>query len=95
MDKYDLLLLDIVHNYKENGLKMNISLSQMEKLFWQRIESDDQLNLGQARIGERITRLYLDDMIENKGGYCLTKKGRMSLMEQDVQSRVKATSGQS
>lgn len=87
MDKYDLLLLDIVHNYKENGLKMNISLNQMEKIFWNRIESEENLTLSQARIGERITRLYLDDMLENKGGYCLTKKGRMSLMERVLQTR--------
>lgn len=79
MDKYDLLLLDIVHNYQENGLKMNISLNQMEKNFWKRIEAENHLSLSQARIGERITRLYLDDMIENKGGYCLTKKGRLAL----------------
>ena len=87
MDKYDLLLLDIVHNYKENGLKMNISLNQMEKMFWNRIESEENLTLSQARIGERITRLYLDDMLENKGGYCLTKKGRMSLTEKALQTR--------
>jgi hypothetical protein len=81
MDKYDLLLLDIIHNYKENGLRMNIGLHQMEKLFWKRIESHDSLTLSQARIGERITRLYLDSMVENKGGYCLTKKGRSQLAE--------------
>lgn len=86
MDKYDFLLLDIVHNYKENGLKMNISLSQMEKMFWRRIESEDHLNLSQARIGERITRLYLGNMIENKGGYCLTKKGREALVGESVQN---------
>lgn len=79
MDKYDLLLLDVIHNYQENGLKLNISLSLMEKNFWKRIESESSLNLSQARIGERITRLYLADMIENKGGYCLTKKGRSAL----------------
>lgn len=81
MDKYDCLLLDIIHNYKENGLKMNISLSQMEKLFWKRIEEDPSLHLNQARIGERITRLYLKNIIENKGGYCLTKKGRTTFKE--------------
>ena len=35
--------------------------------------------MGQARIGERITRLYLDGMIQNKNGYMLTKKGREAL----------------
>lgn len=84
MDKYDLLLLDIIHNYKENGLKMNIRLNQMEKLFWKRIENTDTLTLNQARIGERITKLYLDHVVENKGGYCLTKKGRTILEEDTV-----------
>jgi len=84
MDKYDILLLDIVHNYKENGLKMNISLSQMEKNFWKRIESEESLSLSQARIGERITRLYLENLVENKGGYCLTKKGRVALLRDSV-----------
>lgn len=84
MDKYDILLLDIVHNYKENGLKMNISLSQMEKNFWKRIESEESLSLSQARIGERITRLYLENLVENKGGYCLTKKGRVALLGDTV-----------
>jgi len=84
MDKYDILLLDIVHNYKENGLKMNISLSQMEENFWKRIESEESLSLSQARIGERITRLYLENLVENKGGYCLTKKGRVTLLGDTV-----------
>jgi len=79
MDKYDLLLLEIVHNYKENGLRMNVSLSQLEKLFWKRIESEHSLSINQARIGERITKLYLAKYIENKGGYYVTKKGRTQL----------------
>lgn len=79
MDKYDFLLLDIVHNYKENGLKMNIGLNQLEKLFWKRIETHQSLSIGQARIGERITKLYLEKLIENKGGYYVTKKGRAQI----------------
>lgn len=89
MDRYDFLLLDIIHNYKENGLKMNVSLSQMEKLFWKRIESHDALTLSQARVGERITRLYLESLIENRGGYCLTKRGRSVLAEEGVQESVR------
>ena len=34
---------------------------------------------GKARIGERITNLYLDGLIQNKDGYALTKKGREQL----------------
>lgn len=88
MDKYDKLLLDIVHNYTENGLKMNIGLSAMEKTFWKKIESEDHLSLSQARIGERITRLYLENLIENKGGYCLTKKGRTALVGDSIHQSI-------
>ncbi|TVR41570.1 MAG: hypothetical protein EA392_01390 [Cryomorphaceae bacterium] len=83
MDKYDLLLLDIISDHRENGLKMNIGLSQLERTFWKRIESTSNLSINQARIGERITRLYLENLIENKGGYCLTRKGRSFLAEQE------------
>ena len=85
MDKYDLLLLDIVNSYKEHGLKMNINLSQLEKVFWKRIETHQSLSIGQARIGERITKLYLDKMIENKGGYYVTKRGKVKLEELNMQ----------
>lgn len=83
MDKYDILLLRIINDYKENGLRMNISLSQMEHLFWKRIEKEENLSLNQARIGERITRLYIENLIENKSGYCVTRKGRTMLEGQE------------
>ena len=46
---------------------------------WKRIEEDTDLHVGKARIGERITNLYLDGLIQNKDGYALTKKGREQL----------------
>lgn len=78
MDKYDYLILDIVQNFKENNREL-IRLAILEKTFWKRIENDINLSVGQAKIGERITNLYLDGMIQNKGGYMLTKRGREEL----------------
>lgn len=83
MDKYDYLILDIIQNYKENNREL-IRLAILEKTFWKRIENDVNLSVGQAKIGERITNLYLDGMIQNKGGYMLTKKGREELSCQFV-----------
>lgn len=83
MDKYDYLILDIIQNYKENNREL-IRLAVLEKTFWKRIENDVNLSVGQAKIGERITNLYLDGMIQNKGGYMLTKKGREELSCQFV-----------
>ena len=78
MDKHDLMILDIVQQHKKE-LQEHIRLSALERNFWKRIEGDVTLSVGQARIGERITRLYLDGMIQNKSGYMLTKKGREAL----------------
>ena len=78
MDKHDLMILDIVQQHKKE-MQEHIRLSALERNFWKRIEGDVTLSVGQARIGERITRLYLDGMIQNKNGYMLTKKGREAL----------------
>ena len=78
MDKYDYLLLDIIHAYKKNHHEL-IRLGVIEQTFWKRIENDVTLSVGKAKIGERITKLYLDGLIQNKGGYTLTKKGREEL----------------
>ena len=78
MDKHDLMILDIVQQHKKEMHEL-IRLSTLERNFWKRIEGDVTLSVGQARIGERITRLYLDGMIQNKNGYMLTKKGREAL----------------
>lgn len=81
MDMYDYLILDIVQTFKRT-YKRSISLKELEKEFWTRIEGDVALNIGQARIGERITNLYLGGMILNKSGYYLTKKGKNELVAQ-------------
>ena len=78
MDKYDFLIMDIIQSHKESHHQL-IKLSTIEQTFWKRIESDVALSVGQAKIGERITRLYLEGLIQNKGGYTLTKKGREEL----------------
>lgn len=78
MDKHDLMILDIVQQHKKE-MQEHIRLASLERNFWKRIEGDVTLSVGQARIGERITRLYLDGMIQNKNGYMLTKKGREAL----------------
>ena len=78
MDKYDFMVLDIVHTYKQEQ-QAHIRLAVLERNFWKRIEADTDLSVGQARIGERITNLYLDGMVQNKNGYALTKKGREQL----------------
>ena len=78
MDKYDFMVLDIVQTYKQEQ-QAHIRLAVLERNFWKRIEADTDLSVGQARIGERITNLYLDGMVQNKNGYALTKKGREQL----------------
>lgn len=78
MDKYDFMVLDIVHSHKQEQ-QAHIRLAVLERNFWKRIEADTDLSVGQARIGERITNLYLDGMVQNKNGYALTKKGREQL----------------
>ena len=78
MDKYDFMILDIIQNFKLEN-QNHIRLSVLERNFWKRIEGDTDLHVGQARIGERITNLYLDGLIQNKDGYTLTKKGREQL----------------
>jgi len=78
MDKYDLMILDIIQSHKMDN-QSHIRLSVLERNFWKCIEADTDLHVGQARIGERITNLYLDGLIQNKDGYTLTKKGREQL----------------
>lgn len=80
MDKYDNLILEIIQDHKKKAAdKSKIRLRNLESTFWKRVESEDDLNLGQGRVGERITNLYLQGLIENKDGYGLTRKGRTKL----------------
>ena len=78
LDKYDHMILDIVAHYKREN-NDHIRLAVLERNFWKRIESDRELSVGQARVGERITNLYLDGMLQNRNGYTLTRKGREEL----------------
>jgi len=80
MDRYDNLILEIIQKHREeSATREKIRLRNLERNFWKQIESDSDLTLGQGRIGERITNLYLDGMIENKDGYVLTRKGKLQL----------------
>ncbi len=78
MDKFDHMILDIIQSYKKQ-FQSHIKLSLLEEQFWKRIEQEETLSIGKARIGERITKLYLEAYIQNKEGYMLTKKGREQL----------------
>lgn len=75
MDKYDYMILDVIQTYKQQHGRF-IRLTDIEKDFWKRIEDDHSLSIGQARIGERVANLYVQDLIQNKNGYMLTRKGR-------------------
>lgn len=81
MDKYDYLILDIIQEHKQVHHD-SISLANLEHFFWKRIEHDDSLSIGDARVGERITNLFLKGMIQIKDGYSLTKKGREEISYQ-------------
>ena len=80
MDRYDSLILEIIQKYKqESPERKKIRLRKLEKMFWEEVESDSELSIGQGRVGERITKLYVNGLIENKDGYGLTRKGRVQL----------------
>jgi hypothetical protein len=78
MDKYDYMILDVIHTYKQQHGTL-IRLGEIEVLFWKRIESESSISLSQAHVGERLARLYVTDHIQNKHGYSLTRKGREAL----------------
>ena len=78
MGKYDYMIVDVIQTYQQKR-QQSIRLAVLERNFWKRIEADTDLSVGQARIGERITNLYLGGMLQNKNGYTLTKKGREQL----------------
>ena len=86
LDKYDHMILDIIHMHKVEN-QCHIRLAVLERNFWKRIEEDTDLHVGKARIGERITNLYLDGLIQNKDGYALTKKGREQLALAPLEAR--------
>ncbi len=80
MDRYDSLILEIIHQHKTQSVEREkIKLRSLERTFWKQIESDKELSVGQGRVGERITSLYVNGFIENKDGYVLTRKGKVQL----------------
>lgn len=80
MDRYDRLILEIIQQFKEqNEMRERIRLRNLERKFWKEIERDKSMTVGQGKIGERITHLYLEGLIENKSGYTLTRKGKLHL----------------
>lgn len=86
MDRYDNLILEIIQKHKDESTdREKIRLRSLEKVYWNQIENNGELSIGQGRIGERITNLYLNGMIENKNGYGLTRKGRVQLSVAELQ----------
>lgn len=85
LDKYDFVILDIIHSYKKNNRNELIKLTQLETAFWSRIEQDDAQTTRSAHIGERIAALYLEGYIMSKPnlGYRLTKRGKEELSYQE------------
>lgn len=82
LDKYDYVILDIIHTYKKEHKSELIKLNGIERIFWTRIENDTSRDITETQLGERIANLYLDDYICNRNGYALTKKGRSELIYQ-------------
>lgn len=80
MDKYDSLILEIIHSHSvDNKGKGRMRLRNLETAFWKQIESDRELTMRHGRVGERITRLFMAGFIDIKNGYGLTGKGRRRL----------------
>lgn len=80
MDRYDSLILEIIYNHQTSQPKNDlIDLRSLEKLFFERISSDQRFLPGQCHVGAKITNLYVDGLIENKSGYKLTRKGKNEL----------------
>ena len=79
LDKYDYVLLDVIHTQKKENRNELIRLHAIERLFWSRLEGDDSQQLSETQVGERITKLYLSGYIQTRNGYGLTKKGREEL----------------
>jgi hypothetical protein len=85
IDRYDFVILDIIHNFKKNNKNQLIKLAQLEANFWVKIERDAASKIQSAQIGERISKLYLEGLIFNKSnmGYTLTKKGKEVLVSSE------------
>jgi len=86
MDRYDYVILDIIHSFKKNNRNQLIRLNQLEANFWTRIQRDESRHTQSAQLGDRIAALYLRGYIVNRSGsgYTLTKKGREELSCQAI-----------
>ena len=71
------MILDIIHMHKVEN-QCHIRLACLGATSGSALKKT-RISMGKARIGERITNLYLDGLIQNKDGYALTKKGREQL----------------
>ncbi|MEY3398866.1 MAG: hypothetical protein RL220_1460 [Bacteroidota bacterium] len=78
-DKFDFVLMDIIHYHKKNSKGTHIRLSDLESTFWTRIQHDVSNHQSSLNLGERITQLYLEGFILFRNGYALTRKGKESL----------------
>ena len=67
IDHYDFVILDIIQNFKKNNKNQLIKLSQLEANFWVKVERELAHQNQSAQLGERISKLYLEGFIVNKG----------------------------
>ncbi len=86
MDRYDYVILDIIHTFRKNNRNQLIRLQQLEANFWTRIQRDESRHTQSAHLGERVANLYLNGYIVNRNGngYTLTKKGKEELVCQEI-----------
>lgn len=66
----------ILQTIQENS---EVELENLKKIFWSKLTEDEVYNVN---IGERITSLYLAELIRKSpsyGGYILTRKGKKTL----------------
>lgn len=71
----------ILRTIQENG---EMELENLKKAFWDKLTEDEVYNVN---IGERITSLYLSELIRKSpsyGGYVLTRKGKKTLTDVEV-----------
>jgi hypothetical protein len=82
LDRYDYLILDIIHAHRKQHRNATIKLGAIEHLYWSRLKHDHAYTSGDAQLGERIARLYLHGYIQNRQGYSVTRKGKSEMLYQ-------------
>ena len=63
LDKYDHMILDIVATYKKEHSD-HIRLAVLERNFWKRIETDDELSVGGSEASHEEERRGARDRVE-------------------------------